>query len=93
MRYVRLEVVRHVAIAGAPGLGTTYSDREGGRGLACYPTSASTPAPPCLPALLGDNRPIDERATWARRRSETEQRRRDAELRYDLEVEFRKVGW
>ena len=35
----------------------------------------------------------DETAPWARKRSQTEQRRRDAELLYDLEVEFRKVGW
>ncbi len=34
---------------------------------------------------------MDERAPWARKRSETEQRR-DAELLYELEVEFRKVG-
>ena len=34
----------------------------------------------------------DETAPWARKRSQTEQRR-DAELLYDLEVEFRKVGW
>jgi hypothetical protein len=34
----------------------------------------------------------DEIAPWARKRSQTEQRR-DAELLYDLEVEFRKVGW
>ena len=32
-------------------------------------------------------------APWAKRRSETEQRRMCAELLYDLEVEFRKVGW
>jgi hypothetical protein len=35
----------------------------------------------------------DERAPWASKRSETEQRKRDAELLYDLEMEFRKVGW
>ena len=34
-----------------------------------------------------------ERAPWARRRSFSEQRKRDATLRYDLGVEFRKVGW
>jgi hypothetical protein len=33
----------------------------------------------------------NERAPWAKRRSE--QRKRDAALRYDLEMEFRKVGW
>jgi len=32
-------------------------------------------------------------APWAKRRSETEQRRMDAELHYELETEFRKVGW
>jgi hypothetical protein len=32
-------------------------------------------------------------APWAQRRSETEQRKRDCELLYELEVEFRKVGW
>jgi hypothetical protein len=36
---------------------------------------------------------VDEMASWAKRRSETEQRKRDAELLYDLEVEFRKHGW
>jgi hypothetical protein len=35
----------------------------------------------------------DERAPWAPRRSETEQRRMDAALLYDLEVEYRKIGW
>ena len=34
-----------------------------------------------------------ERASWAQRRSATEQRKRDAELLYELEVELRKVGW
>ena len=33
----------------------------------------------------------NERAPWAKRRSE--QRKRDAALRYDLEMESRKVGW
>jgi hypothetical protein len=33
----------------------------------------------------------DERVPWAKRRSE--QRKRDAALRYDLEMESRKVGW
>jgi hypothetical protein len=33
----------------------------------------------------------DERASWARRCSE--QRKRDAALRYELEMESRKVGW
>jgi hypothetical protein len=32
-----------------------------------------------------------ERALWANRRSE--QRKRDAALRYELEMESRKVGW
>jgi hypothetical protein len=36
---------------------------------------------------------VDEMAPWARKRSQTEQRRRDAELLYNLQVEFRKVGW
>jgi hypothetical protein len=37
---------------------------------------------------------VDERATLARsKRSESAQRRKDCELRYDLEMEFRKVGW
>ena len=35
----------------------------------------------------------DERAPWAKRRSETKQRRKDCELLYELEMEFRKVGW
>jgi hypothetical protein len=30
---------------------------------------------------------------WFGKRSETEQKRVDARLLYDLEVEFRKVGW
>jgi hypothetical protein len=34
---------------------------------------------------------IDEHAPWAKRRSE--QRKKDAALPYDLEIEFRKVGW
>ena len=34
-----------------------------------------------------------ERAPWARKRSEKEQRKRDAALLYELEVEFRQVGW
>ena len=34
-----------------------------------------------------------ERASWAQRRSATEQRRRNAALLYELEVELRKVGW
>ena len=33
----------------------------------------------------------NERAPWAKRRSE--QRKRDAELRYDLEMKSRKAGW
>jgi len=33
----------------------------------------------------------DERIPWAKRRSE--QRKRDAALRYVLEMESRKVGW
>jgi hypothetical protein len=33
-----------------------------------------------------------ERAPWARRRSFSEQRKRDAALRYDLEMESHKVG-
>jgi hypothetical protein len=33
----------------------------------------------------------DERAPWAKRRSE--QRKSDAALRYDLAMESRKVGW
>jgi len=33
----------------------------------------------------------NERAPWSKRRSE--QRKRDAALRYDLEMESRKVGW
>jgi len=33
----------------------------------------------------------NERAPWAKRRSE--QRKRDAALRYSLEMESRKVGW
>ncbi len=35
----------------------------------------------------------DERAPWARKRSASEQRKRDAELLYELEMEFRRVGW
>jgi hypothetical protein len=33
------------------------------------------------------------RAPWAPRPPETERRRARCELLYDLEVEFRKVGW
>jgi len=33
----------------------------------------------------------NERAPWAKRRSE--QRKRDSALRYELEMESRKVGW
>jgi hypothetical protein len=33
----------------------------------------------------------DERTPWAKRRSE--QRKRDAALRYSLEMESRKLGW
>jgi hypothetical protein len=33
------------------------------------------------------------RSPWAPRRSALEQRRIDAALRYDLELEFRKAGW
>jgi len=36
---------------------------------------------------------MDERAPWAPKRSAAEQRRMDAELLYDLEIEFRKIGW
>jgi hypothetical protein len=36
---------------------------------------------------------VNELAPWARKHSEKEQRKRDAALLYDLEVEFRKVGW
>jgi hypothetical protein len=35
----------------------------------------------------------NERAPWAKRRSFSEQRKRDDTLRYNLGVEFRKVGW
>ena len=35
----------------------------------------------------------DERSPWAKRRSASEQRKREAELLFELEVEFRKVGW
>ena len=47
----------------------------------------------CPPEHPEDNASVDERTPWAKRRSETEQRRMDAALLYDLEVEFRKVGW
>jgi hypothetical protein len=41
-----------------------------------------------------DNATVDsERASWAQRRSATEQSKRDAELLYDLEMEFRKHDW
>ena len=33
------------------------------------------------------------RASWAPKRSEAEQRKVDARLLYDLEVEYRKIGW
>jgi hypothetical protein len=33
----------------------------------------------------------DERVSWAKKRSK--RRKRDAALRYDLEMESRKVGW
>ena len=36
---------------------------------------------------------MDKRAPWAPRRSETEQRRMDAELLYDLEMEFRRQSF
>jgi hypothetical protein len=32
-------------------------------------------------------------APWAKRRSKAEQRKMDTALLYELEVEFRKVGW
>ena len=35
----------------------------------------------------------NEKAPWALQRSEAEQRRVDTELGYELEMEFRKVGW
>ena len=35
----------------------------------------------------------NERAPWAKRRSFSEQRKRDVTLHYELGVEFRKVGW
>ena len=35
---------------------------------------------------------MEERAPWAPRRFEVEQRRIDCQLRYDLEMESRKVG-
>ena len=34
-----------------------------------------------------------EKAPWAPRRSEMEQKRMDCRLLHDLEIEFRKVGW
>jgi hypothetical protein len=40
-----------------------------------------------------DNARVDERAPWTRRRPETEQRKMNAELLYELEMEFRKMGW
>ena len=36
---------------------------------------------------------MDEYAPWVRKLSVSEQRKRDAELHYELEMEFRKVGW
>jgi hypothetical protein len=39
----------------------------------------------------GENAWVDERTSWAKRLSE--QRKRDAALRYSLEMESRKVGW
>jgi hypothetical protein len=33
------------------------------------------------------------RAPWLQRRSEAEHRRARCELLYDMEIEFRKVGW
>ncbi len=36
---------------------------------------------------------MNARASWPPKRSEAEQRRKDAALLYDLEVEYRKFGW
>jgi hypothetical protein len=36
---------------------------------------------------------MDERALWAKRCSETEQRKRNARLLYELEMECRRQGW
>ena len=44
----------------------------------------------CPSARAVDNARVDDMAPWAKRRSE--QRKRDAALRYDLEMESRKVG-
>ena len=40
-----------------------------------------------------DNPGMDGRAPWAPKRTEAEQRKMDAELHYNLETEFRKIGW
>lgn len=45
----------------------------------------------CPPLTLVDNPLMDERAPWARKRSETEQRR-NAQRLYELGVEFCEVG-
>ena len=49
--------------------------------------------PSCHPHTAEDNPSMDEKAPWAPRRSETEERRRLCELLYDLEIELRKVDW
>src|SRR5215217_7918280 len=45
----------------------------------------------CVGTRGGEYGVDDEKPPWAKRRSE--QRKRDAALRYDLEMESRKVGW
>jgi hypothetical protein len=40
-----------------------------------------------------DNARMGERTPWPPRRSQAEQRRMDAALLYDLEIEYRKIGW
>jgi hypothetical protein len=52
------------------------------------------PIPCCHPLAAEDNISVDDsKAPWAQRRSASEQRKRDAALRYELEMESRRVGW
>ena len=61
---------------------------------ACTQSTLQADIRHCSSVRSEDNAGVDdERAPWAPRHSETEQRRMDCQLRYDLEMEFRKIGW
>ena len=54
---------------------------------------SSVPIPRCHPPSSKYSPSMDERAPWAPRHSETEQRRMDAELLYEFEMEARRQGF